>query len=231
MLSCRRTVRTAPTFHCENNSMDRLLRNPKITLLAIVFLAIHLLVFNNVWHLSKDLIYGDNSAQELIPSPRYEFWRIPDSNFTRGFQGQNRLAADFAQIYFPAQDESISAYTEETLDPWGRPSRYAPVLHELCRLTICNLSYGPASAVHLLVQSILFFVSFLYAFVILDIRKYALLGIFVLNVCLFLSPVGLSSFERGQFSLYVALSYLWLFLGLIRHNYAYLVLPASVRIL
>ena len=46
------------------------------------------------------------------------------------------------------------------------------------------------------------------------------------NFCLFLTPVGLSWFERGQFSLYVSLSYLWLVLGLVNRNGYYIFLSA-----
>ena len=38
--------------------------------------------------------------------------------------------------------------------------------------------------------------------------------------------MGLSCFEPGQFSLYVSLSYLWLFLGLFNRNGYYILLSA-----
>ena len=86
--------------------------------------------------------------------------------------------------------------------------------------------YGFASFLHILIQILLFFVSFIYAFKVLQIEKDLFPVILLVNFCLFLTPVGLSWFERGQFSLYVSLSYLWLFLGLFNRNGYYILLSA-----
>jgi hypothetical protein len=48
----------------------------------------------------------------------------------------------------------------------------------------------------------------------------------LINFCLFLTPVGITWFERGQFSLYIALAYLWLILGRHTHNPFYVLLSA-----
>lgn len=50
--------------------------------------------------------------------------------------------------------------------------------------------------------------------------------ILLTNACLFLSPVGLSWMERGQFTLFVALSYLWLMLAVITGKKRYAVCAA-----
>jgi hypothetical protein len=73
---------------------------------------------------------------------------------------------------------------------------------------------------------LLVFASFIYAFKILRIEKDLFPVILLVNFCLFLTPVGLSWFERGQFSLYVSLSYLWLFLGLVNRNGYYIFISA-----
>ena len=86
--------------------------------------------------------------------------------------------------------------------------------------------YGFASFLHILIQILLFFVSFIYAFKVLQIGKDLFPVILLVNFCLFLTPVGLSCFEPGQFSLYVSLSYLWLFLGLFNRNGYYILLSA-----
>ena len=197
-------------------------------LFIIAFIILHFLILKNFILLSKDLIYGDSSGLDLSPLPRYGFMRVPENDFTLEYKSVNRLAADFAQIYFPSQKFSslTTAYTKETLDPWQRPSRYAPFIHAVCSISFCKFEYGFASFLHMLVQTLLFFLSFIYAFKILQIEKDFFLSILLVDFCLFLTPVGLSWFERGQFSLYVTLSYLWLVLGLVSRNRCYIFLSA-----
>lgn len=200
----------------------------KKALFIIIFTGLHCLIINNFILLSNDIINGDFSARNLIPLPMYSFMRVPDSPLAQDVGAVNRLAADFAQIYFPSQKFSSlnQAYTKETLDPWQRPSRYAPFIHAICSMSFCKLNYGYASFFHMAIQLLLFYFSFIYAFKILHLERYISYGILLVNFCLFLTPVGLSWFERGQFSLYVSLSYLWLLLGIINRNVLYLFLSA-----
>jgi hypothetical protein len=174
------------------------------------------------------MINGDFSARNLKPLPIYGFMRVPESPLAKKVEGVNRLAADFAQIYFPSLNFSslTQAYTNETLDPWRRPSRYAPLIHAICSMSFCKFNYGYASFFHMAIQLLLFYISFVYAFKILHIKRYILHGILLVNFCLFLTPVGLSFFERGQFSLYVSLSYLWIILGIINRNVLFMILSA-----
>jgi hypothetical protein len=63
-------------------------------------------------------------------------------------------------------------------------------------------------------------------FSVLQLRKYLMPSLLLLNVCLFLTPVGLSFFERGQFTLYVGLCYLWLMLALVTGKWRYSIVSA-----
>lgn len=202
--------------------------NRKKQLFLFFFILLHCLILNNLFLLSKDMINGDFTANNLVPSPRYEFMRVTKNPLTLKVEAENRLAADFAQIYFPSQKfSSLSqAYTKKSLDPWQRPSRYAPLVHAVCSMSICKLNYGYASFLHMMIQLLLFFLSFIYAFRILHLKRYILHGVLLVNFCIFLTPVGLSWLARGQFSLYVSLSYLWLFLGIINRNIVYIFLSA-----
>ena len=204
------------------------LKRVRKPLFVISFVILQPLCLYNFILLSKDMVYGDSSGLYLKPLPRYGFMRVPENAFTLKYEAFQRLAADFAQIYFPSQEFSslATAYTKETLDPWQRPSRYAPFIHAVCSLSFCKFEYGFASFLHILIQMLLFFVSFIYAFKVLQIEKDLFPVILLVNFCLFLTPVGLSWFERGQFSLYVSLSYLWLFLGLFNRNGYYIFLSA-----
>jgi hypothetical protein len=128
------------------------------------------------------------------------------------------LASDFAAIYFPAQDPSHlgNAYShDKTLDPWGRASRSAPLDILVCSLSVCRLQYGDASVLHILIQTLLFYLILYWAMRRLEIDRYFLMTASFANLCLFLTPVGLSWMERGQFSLYVASAYLLLMMGFI----------------
>jgi hypothetical protein len=51
--------------------------------------------------------------------------------------------------------------------------------------------------------------------------KYIPAALLLVNICLFLTPAGLSWFERGQFSLYVAISYLLVMLGILKSRPAF----------
>jgi hypothetical protein len=204
------------------------MRDFKKILFIIVFIAAHVFILRNVYLLSKDILSGDSSAENLIPLPRYGFARIPDSPLTEQYHAQNRLAVDFAQIYFPAQQmASLSEnYQSGTLDPLQRPSRYAPLVHFLCSLTICRLDYGIASMIHMAIQIFFFYLVFIISFKSLKIEKYILPGLLLANIYLFLTPAGLSWFERGQFSLYVGIGYLLVILGFIKRNSVPILLSA-----
>jgi len=197
-------------------------------LFIITFVLLHYPIANNFALLSSDIVYGDKLALNVSPQPLYGFMRVPENGGTVQFVAVDRLAADFAQIYFRSKNTSNlnNDYENPAQDPWGRPTRYAPTVHALCAFTICKLDYGYASLLHVVMQLLMFYLSFYFAFRILKIEKAFFPSILLLNICLFLTPTGLSWIERGQFSLYVALSYLWLVLGLIRHNKCYIFLSA-----
>jgi hypothetical protein len=204
-----------------NSTTVRSMKKVKVLAFTILFIFLNVFALRNFYLLSKDMVYGDFSAQQLIPQPIYTPGRIPETSITMRYQAVNRLAGDFAQIYFPAQDISSmeNAYDHKaTLDPWGRPSRYAPTVLGLCALTLCKLDYGYASFANILLQLMLFIVILYFVYRSLALKDYFWPSLLLMEFCLFLTPVGLSWFERGQFSLYVGLSILLLLLGLIRKN-------------
>ena len=189
-----------------------LIQKIKVPLFLAVFFILHLFILKNFVLLYRDMVAGDFSAAKLSPAPRLKILRIQ----IRKYNALNRLGIDFAQVYFPSKALSNLErnYSEGDDDPLKRPSRYAPLIHYLCAISICNLNYGRAAFLHMLIQLALFYLSLFYAIKILDLKKYLLPSVLLVNYFLFLTPVGISWFERGQFSLYVASAYLWLILGL-----------------
>ncbi len=206
-----------------------------INVVKIVF-AFGLIVLNcfaikNLYLLSRDMLYGDFSAQQLNPHPIYPLVRLPETAVTLKYAAVNRIGSDFAQIYFPAQDIAHleNAYDhKKTIDPWGRPSRYAPALISFCSISICRLDYGYACLSQMLIQYLLFFLTLYLAFRSLGIKEYFWFTLLCANICLFLTPVGLSWFERGQFSLYVGSSLLMLVVGLLRKNPVWIVFATLI---
>jgi hypothetical protein len=216
----------------KHNKLGRvfsLLKRTKPPLFVILFLGLHWLVLNNFLLMSKDMIRGDFSAHKIVPQPVYRFGRVRRSQTARDCKAVNRFAGDFAQVYFPSREftsSSATCYTKKTVDPWHRPSMYAPLIHAVCSVSLSKLDYGHASFLHILIQLLLFYLAFIYAFKVLHIERYVFHGILLVNFCLFLTPVGLAWFERGQFSLYVSMAYLWLVLGIINRKAAYIFLSA-----
>ena len=202
--------------------MIRQTRNIFSFLIIVIFCSAILYQFIN---LSEDMIMGDFAAKKLLVSPRCGFMRIFENVVTIRNQSVNRLAADFAQVFFPAQNITSldEAYNPaQTSDPWHRPSCYPPFVHYICFFMFGRFPYGYASFFHMLIQTILFFCGFRVAFSTLGLRYWFFPMVLFASFALFLTPVGLSWFERGQFSLYVALSHLWLLLGLILNKKIYI---------
>jgi len=201
------------------------IRKILFTLISVIGYSI---IANNFYLLSRDVIYGDYSGEKIFPKPLFGFFRIPEFANTREHNAVNKLAVDFAQIYFPSQEMSSLTKNYETgyLDPLGRQSRYAPVTHYICSISLCKLDYGQACFLHLIIQLLLFYFFFIYTFKILKIETDLWLGFLLLNLLLFATPTGLGWFERGQFSLYVALSYLLLLLGYLKNKPVLILLSA-----
>ena len=174
------------------------------------------------------MIFGDFSGEKVFPQPFTGLWRIPDRENAIEHNAVDRLTVDYAQVYFPSQEFSSLTKNYETgyLDPWERPSRYAPFIHYLCSISFCKLDYGYASFLHMFTQILLFFLFFIIAFKILEIKSDLWFGLLLITILLFATPAGLGWFERGQFSLYVAISYLLLILGFLKNKLVFILASA-----
>jgi hypothetical protein len=200
------------------------------SLFFILFLSVHYFAIRNMVVLSRDLLLGDQSGERIKPAPQYGFFRLPGNRQTKAVHADGRLALDFAQVYFPSRsfNDLSKNYRTGAFDPYERPSRYAPFVHYLCAISYCQLDYGPASLAHLFIQLVLFYASFLATFLLLKIPRHLPLGILVVSLCLFLTPAGLFWFERGQFSLYVAMAYLFVILGVLKRQPLFFLLGGFV---
>ncbi|MFC1680530.1 hypothetical protein ACFL1S_01895 [Pseudomonadota bacterium] len=202
-------------------NMNHRLKLLRSAVWIVITIGSYCLIVLNAWPLANDLLNGDGSGLEMPIQPFYGFLRIPPSEINESVNASGHIAADFAQIYFPSSTRINSVDDNPKLDPWGQKSRYAPFLHYFCALTICKLDYGIASLIHVGVQYLLFIFSYFYAFKLLGVKSNLSFHFLVANCALLVTPVGLSFFERGQFSLYVGMAYLWFFLAFIRPNVFY----------
>ena len=203
----------------------------RLTRILIIAAAIagHGLALRSAVLASRDIVTGDGSISQLRPGPRYAVLRVPETPVTTRYEAEHRLAADFAQVYFPAraqEDEPVTSSSTIGTDPWERESRYAPFVQWACAISICDLSYGWASFAHVWLQYVILVLSLAYAFHLFRLWRFFPATLLAIHAGLFLTPVGLSWLERGQFSLYVAAAYLWLLLGLYRERAAYLAVGA-----
>ncbi len=213
-----------------DRSMAFISRVLKPALIGLLLL-LNYFAIKNLLLVSADLIRGDTSADGLAPRPIIHPQRIPVRPITQARQAVGRVGSDFAQVYFPAQDiahlqDAFNA--AKTLDPWKRPSRYAPLVILACAATFCRLDFGYACLLHMLFQTLLFYGVLYWALSQLNIRKYFLFALLSINLCLFLTPVGLSWLERGQFSLCLAAGYTVLMLGLMKRQPAWIVAAAAL---
>lgn len=204
--------------------------NPFLNVVFIVLLVVtQILAIKNISFLLVDIASNSNNAYLVVPGPEYLYRRIPENPLTVEYGAVGRLGLDFSQIYFPSKSFSslISNYENGTSDPWNRQSKYAPFIHYICSISICKLDYGFASASHMLIQIIFFYGIIIYSFRKLGLKKDLILTVSFINIYLFLTPAGLAWMERGQFSLYIAIAYLLLFLALWKRN-IYLVFLSAI---
>jgi hypothetical protein len=206
--------------------MIRFLRISLVLLSTLIIIIFNILGINNFYVLSTDLISGSGRAKEVFIGLSCGTLRIPENELTKSFNADNRLAGDFAQVYFPSRISDTNYYTKESGDPFGRPSRYAPLVHLLFKHTLCQLDYGWASWWHIVIQVLIFYISIVYFFIVF--RRPSLIPFTLLfcNAIIFATPTGMSFIERGQFSLYVALAYLWLFMAIYRKSYFFFFISA-----
>ncbi|MEN9333582.1 MAG: hypothetical protein RLY35_762 [Bacteroidota bacterium] len=198
---------------------------------AFVALILFLVVFNlmaihNFKVLSSDMIYGDGRAKEIFIGLRCGIFRIPDNELTVMHDGNGRIAGDFAQVYFPSVVQQDDFYSKQSGDPFQRQSRYAPMVHLIYKYTLCKLSYGWASWWHLVIQVLFFYISIGVALIVFKRKSYIPLALLFSNAIIFATPVGMSFIERGQFSLFVAMAYLWLLLGIYQKRHIFFVFAA-----
>ena len=145
----------------------------------------------------------------IIPQPLYGFFHFdsPKEEYKKV-----TYAWDFGPVYVTGKGFNNFNYTDiytGQFDGSEGPILYPPILHYLYNKTFCKFPFAQAALLHLSFQIVVLLGATYFV-----LRHYRL-SIMVIPVTivyfiiLFLTPVGLSWFERGQFDIYPALAILF----------------------
>lgn len=144
---------------------------------------------------------------------------------------KNALGADFSQVYFSATAlrHGESQYNPETTrfrDRFLRKPNYPPLTNWIYT-PLSLLTYHNALIIHNYLSLCIFL--FLAGFIlkILNLKEYILKTFILLLLLYFYTPIGLSHFERGQFDMWLASSYMLLFCSIFLKKHHFLTTFAS----
>jgi hypothetical protein len=125
------------------------------------------------------------------------------------------LGADFAQVYYSARalrhgESQYSPTTPEFKDPFGRKPNYPPFTNRLY-IPLSLLPYYQAVIIHNFLSLGVFLGLAILMLKIFNLQNYIWKSLAFFLLLYFYTPLGFAHFERGQFDLWVASSYLLLF--------------------
>jgi len=132
------------------------------------------------------------------------------------------LGADFAQVYYSAKalGHGESQYTPkspEFQDPFGRKPNYPPFTNRLY-IPLSLLPYYQAVTIHNFVSLGVFLGLAALMLKIFNLQAYAWKSMVFFLLLYFYTPLGFAHFERGQFDLWLASSYLLIFFSFFLHR-------------
>ncbi|MBF0489456.1 MAG: DUF2029 domain-containing protein [Candidatus Omnitrophica bacterium] len=176
-----------------------------ITVSMILGFLLAPVIFSNIKNISNAFI--SRVDRKTTPEPLYGF--LQPFSYNSAFWDMS-FALDFAGVYYRAKNfDRGDIYTNRNYDILGRPLLYSPIICYLYSKTFCKLPYSTAVLFHIFFQCILLLIA---TYLVLRYYKLELLiipFILIYSILLFLTPVGLSWFERGQFEIYPALAILF----------------------
>ncbi|MBF0490879.1 MAG: hypothetical protein HQL15_09790 [Candidatus Omnitrophica bacterium] len=210
----------------------KLFNVPSINLLiTILSIGIGFFVYPQIISNIHKITYSINTGKTTTPTPMplygFKHLKNPDPYYK-----EITFAADFAAVYYTAKNFDKPNIYSGQYEANHRPVLYPPIIYYTYNKLFCTYPFPKAALLHLLLQAILLLLSSYF------ILRYYKLEIMFIPVCisysliLFLTPVGLSEFERGQFDIYPALSILFFMFGIYESNspaFAYSALFAALK--
>ncbi|MBF0331955.1 MAG: hypothetical protein HQL17_08495 [Candidatus Omnitrophica bacterium] len=162
------------------------------------------LIVSNVEKMSRSIMTGKETKP--VPMPLYGFWH-PQSRMNRS--EHFTFAVDFAGLYMIARHFGEPDLYQGKYDVMKRTVVFPPILFYMCNRLFCGISFPQAALCFIFLQVAILLISSFW------ILRYYRLGVLIVPTAvlyfflLFLTPVGLTWFERGQFDIYPALSILF----------------------
>jgi hypothetical protein len=125
------------------------------------------------------------------------------------------LGADFAQVYYSATalrhgESQYAPSNSEFKDPFGRKPNYPPYTNRLY-MPLSFLPYYQAVIIHNFLSLGVFLGLAILMLKIFNLQTYIWKSLAFFLLLYFYTPLGFAHFERGQFDLWLACSYLLLF--------------------
>jgi hypothetical protein len=168
-------------------------------------------------------ILSNKSTLDCILAPQFGLPIILPRHgfdFMTTITGEKRASIDFAHVYYASKNFKISNsnFYNENHDIFGRSNviAYTPQMLFVYKNSICLMKYNYAAILSSNLQILLLLISILLIF--RSELKHAIISSLVIINILFLSPIALSWYERGQFDLFIAISFIWLLNGIIRES-------------
>jgi hypothetical protein len=200
-------------------------------LLVVTAALIGVVAVRNFVLLSQDLLLGNGGSSRTFPAPALHPEYLGESEPAVRLGAVGKPGLDFAQVAFNTLDlrNLENAYVAaKTPLPDHRESRYAPAVVLLCAVTICRLPYGLATYLHVTLQLAIFAVALFTACKAWGLSRLYWPSLGLSFAYIMITPGGLSWFERGQFTLFVATSYLFLLLGLSEKRNLFIALASAL---
>jgi MFS family permease len=128
---------------------------------------------------------------------------------------QGALGADFSQVYYSAKalhhgESEYAPKSPEFQDRFGRKPNYPPYTNRLY-MPLSSLPYYQAVIIHNFLSLGVFLGLAILMLKIVNLQNYIWKSLVFFLLLYFYTPLGFAHFERGQFDLWVASSYLLLF--------------------
>lgn len=152
------------------------------------------------------------------------FWRTlnvydPDRQPAR----LGALGADFSQVYYAARalrhgESQYNPQNSAYRDPFGRKPNYPPFTNRVY-MPLTLLPYHQALLVHNFLTLGIFLTLAVYVLWVSNLQAYIWKSLVSFLLLYFYTPLGFAHFERGQFDLWLASSYLLLFSAVFLRRY------------
>ena len=136
------------------------------------------------------------------------------------------LGADFSQVYYAAKalrhgESQYNPKNPEFRDPFGRKPNYPPFTNRIY-MPLSLLPYHQAIMVHNFLTLGIFLGLAIYVLWVSNLRDYIWKSLVSFMLLYFYTPLGFAHFERGQFDLWLASSYLLLFCAVFHRHHVVL---------